>query len=325
MYKLYVEAGEGQGGINNIIKNFKVAIVEVTFLTGDYDYDCNYIEAAEESYIKKSKRHPERAKKCYNIKESGKGAHKMTEDMLVGLPPIYNIDTIEPQLIKLMKNGYSTKVAASKLRFLLKTHKIVPSLSSSQLNDLCKILFDGKTYKQKRDEVLLEHIESLIDQGYIIPSKIASRLAGFDATHVFNFLAKYKSSYLVGLIYSYLTKTLKYTGKINMALLGTKFSVEYGSFSRFYSSKIGPVLKIKDDIYFNDDIDLINKIKNFDKALAKRAIKICSGPKDLLEMLGYHKWEVNLDDLEFRNSIFKTLFDGLSIQDAFLNFAFRYL
>ena len=190
MYKLYVEAGEGQGGINNIIKNFKVSIVEVTLLTGDYDYDCNYIEAAEESYIKKSKRHPERAKKCYNIKESGKGAHKMTEDMLVGLPPIYNIDTIEPQLIKLMKNGYSTKVAASKLRFLLKTHKIVPSLSSSQLNDLCKILFDGKTYKQKRDEVLLEHIESLIDQGYIIPSKIASRLAGFDATHVFNFLAK---------------------------------------------------------------------------------------------------------------------------------------
>ncbi len=323
MYRLYVKGGEGQDGINNIIKYFKVSIVEVIFLTGNYDYDCNYIEAAEESYIKKALRVPERAEKCYNKKESGKGSHKMTEEMLYDLLPVYTIDTIEPHIIDLMKNGYSTKIAASKLPFILKTHKVIPSISASQLNHICNILFEGKTYRQKRDEVLLEHIDSLIEQGYITPYKIADKLAGFNAAKVFNFLARYKSSYIIGLTYSYLINMVKYTGKIHKGLLAVRLGAYDSLFLNFYSSKIGHVIKNKDDLL--DNIDLINRIEDFDAAFARRATKICSGPIDLLEMLGYHKLEVDLNDFEFRNSLFKILFNGLSFQDAMLNFAFRIL
>jgi len=71
--------------------------------------------------------------------------------------------------------------------------------------------------------------------------------------------------------------------------------------------------------------DLINSVQDFDRVLAKRLLRSCSSPKELLIMLGYELTDLDLDSQDIQDTIYKDLFGGLTAKEAFLIYGFKLL
>lgn len=95
------------------------------------------------------------------------------------------------------------------------------------------------------------------------------------------------------------------------------------SFKNFYIRYFESAKYIVEDLF--SDREVVERVKRFDKALAVRAIRSCNTAKCLLILLGYDLLDIDINNHQVQESLFKELFNGLSIGEAFLNFAFKVL
>jgi len=103
MYKIHRKAGGGTKGINAIFDNVEIDIWEVVFSTGDFDYDCSFIELLEDWWIDKTdSRNPTIG---YNIQKGSAGSHQ-------GIHKGHKIKIEMSILESLLTNGYPQKLIA---------------------------------------------------------------------------------------------------------------------------------------------------------------------------------------------------------------------
>jgi len=184
MRVVYDEAGGGTKGINAIIDSFKLEILEVTFISGNYKQDCKAIEHLEDFYMIVS---DSLRPKGYNIATGSTGPH--VSESSGG----YGASRLQVTLDHLISHGWNMGDIAFYLR-----------ISVQQLDTIVRRAHEGKYFTIVQEELIENKMFELIEEGYMTPGQLADFFKGYGPNEAFAFLAKTKKGkeYLKSLITS---------------------------------------------------------------------------------------------------------------------------
>ncbi|KKM68211.1 hypothetical protein LCGC14_1463160, partial [marine sediment metagenome] len=255
MHDIYVSAGGGIEGRKAILDTFTVEVFEIIPAT-NFNHDTKYIEALEDWWIDLTdSTNPAIG---YNVRGGNIGGHKghSKKDVDPGqlkmliksgfsqkqIADYFDVDRktifnrikenwpetkgnwydvrrllLKPNLIKYVKQGYSQQEIRS---FFPSPDSEDGLISRSQLYNIFKDCFEGKTFDDLQKLYLGNIIDSLIEQGFTTPSQIASNIKAMDTKRVWTFLVTNKIDYATSLISSYISKgfvtTIQLAGQLDI-------------------------------------------------------------------------------------------------------------
>ncbi|KON26919.1 hypothetical protein AC481_06215 [miscellaneous Crenarchaeota group archaeon SMTZ-80] len=211
---------------------------------------------------------------------------------------------LKPEILKLVKQGYSQE----------EIRNLFPSpfsedgvMSRTQIYNIFKDCFEEQTFINVQKDNLGDIIDSLIEQGFVTPTQIATKIKGMNARKVWTFLVNNKENYLISLISSFISK-----GYITTIQLADQLDIDQWNVERFIERSMRGIR--------------IEKLELFDKPRARKLIVESETAEDLLRGLGYS--ESTIKNYRFYNkiqNIINDLFDGMSFDDAKLFYTSHYL
>jgi hypothetical protein len=293
-----------QDAIRALFEQFELKVFEIVYSSGNFDSDCDRIEAIEEWWITKT---DSRNKAIgYNIRGGSIGTHTGHS----------KIDIDMGLLKRLIQSGYSQKQVANYFgverktifnrlkegwpdtggNWYLAVRKFVKPLleryiksgmeqeeirrqfsspyssdgymSRSQLYSIFEDCFEGDHFDALQDTYLNSIIDTLLDQGYRTPAEIASKLKNIDTGGVWKFLVMRKVAYAISLIEDFISK-----GFITTKTLANELNLPQHVIEKFLLKKMRGIR--------------IEKLELYDRPRAWRHILESETPKDLLSILGY--------------------------------------
>jgi hypothetical protein len=279
MHMVYKKAGGGQEGIDAIIDNFDLKIVEILPISDDYDADCKMIERYEDYWMDIAGQ----IGVLYAAAGGHAGGHVAEERS--GHAQL----RLENKINDLLKNGFSKR----KLQEYLK-------LTTWKLETLIKLSTEGKTYTEAIDQSVSDEIFGLVDSGVFTIKEFAAHLEGLDEEGVLLYLTKIgrtrENLYLKGLISSLLLTSSPTTF--------TYKSVSYGKILRKLGIPPGTRdMNLKD--FMLREMKLKNAITRDDlifwiRPYARMMVKHFNTPKEFLDHLGLGKNLINSRSIKNR-------------------------
>ncbi|HEC37114.1 hypothetical protein LCGC14_1446280 [marine sediment metagenome] len=211
---------------------------------------------------------------------------------------------LKPSLIKYVKQGYSQQEIRGFFPSPISEDGLI---SRSQLYNIFKDCFEGKTFDDLQKLYLGNIIDSLIEQGFTTPALITSNIKAMNTKRVWTFLVNNKLDYAISLISSYISK-----GFVTTIQLAEQLGVEQSSIERIIERNMRGIRT--------------EKLELFDKPRARRLILEADNAEVLLLKLGYS--ESTVKTYRYKNTVdnvINTLFDGMSFAEAKLFYTNNYL
>ncbi|KKM88489.1 hypothetical protein LCGC14_1258240, partial [marine sediment metagenome] len=342
MHDIYVSAGGGVEGRKAILDTFTVEVFEI-IPANNFDYDSKYIKALEDWWIDLTdSRNPAIG---YNVRKGNVGGHKghAKKDVDPGslkmliksgfsqkqIADYFDVDRktvfnrikenwpetkgnwydarrllLKPSLIKYVKQGYSQQEIRGFFPSPITEDGLI---SRSQLYNIFKDCFEGKTFDDLQRQYLGNIIDSLIEQGFTTPALIASNIKAMNTKRVWTFLVNNKLDYATSLISSYISK-----GFVTTVQLAEQLSIKQWNVERIIEKNMRGIRT--------------ERLELFDKPRARRLITGVNTAEDLLLALDYSKNTIQTYKSENKiENVISKLFDGMSFDEAKLYYTSNYL
>lgn len=322
MHEAIDQQANEQDGIKAIFEVFELQVFEIIYSTGNYDLDCERIEAIEEWWITKTdSRNPAIG---YNIRGGSVGSHtgNTKKDIDLGLlkrliqsgytqqqvtnyfgvdrKTIFNRlkegwpDTggnwylavrkfIKPLLLNLIKSGMEQDDI---LKQFSSPYTSDGYMSRSQLYNIFKDCFDGNHFEEIQKTSLGLIIDSLIEEGYRTPTEFADKLINMDAKRVWKFLVTHRFQYTFSLISDYISN-----GFVTTQALADELNIPRYTIESFVQKKMRGIR--------------VEKLVLYERPRAWLHILESQNPEHLLSLLGYTK--KTIDTYRVRGKIDSTV------------------
>ncbi len=173
MRMIYDNAGRGQKGINAIVKNFKLEIVEILLISGKYKRDCRILEELEDYWRDRASEFGE----LYSSVGGSAGSH------VARIRSPYGKEERYAKVRDLIRHGYSKKEMADYLDLFWN-----PLYGSNALNNLIDEA-TGMSYTAANLKYVGSEIINLLDSGIFSLEGLSSYFRGMDNNEMFSFLA----------------------------------------------------------------------------------------------------------------------------------------
>jgi len=271
MRMVYKNAGKGQKGINAILKNFKLEIVELQLISESYKRETKIFEQLEDYWMDKAKEIGE----LYAAAGGSAGSHISPERSA------HARKALHVKVRDLISHGFSKKEMAEYFNF---PWSEVTS-TSRKLDRVIKDACDGMPYTKAKIEYVGNQIFTLIDSGIRTIPELATYFKGMNSDEIFQFLASKNfplgNLYLEGLISSTILKLewsslLPSQSKI-LSELGISSHLTY-SLRDFITRR-----KLKSISFFKTE-DLITMLKPYARIIVKHFDKA----SDLLKAINWY-------------------------------------
>jgi hypothetical protein len=334
MHDIYITAGKGNKGIKVIKNIFDVRIEEIIFESGDFEYDCHFIEAVEQSYI--SITSSDNPNIGYNIRGGSVGSHKghskkVIDKSILGnlikngrsqeeIEKYFKVDRktifnrikeywsstkgnwyevrrllLKPEILKYVKQGYSQEEIR---RFFPSSYNKDGFMSRSQIYQVFQDCFEGKSFKGIQENCLGSLIDCFNKEGLLTPIQLAPKFKGLDEIKIWTFLVNNRESYLKLLITFLISKGYRTTIK-----LAEKMGINQWNVERFIEKSMRG---IRTEV-----------IESFDRPLARNLMYECNRYIQLLQKMGYKESTIQTYISKNKiNDLIKKIFGGKSFDEV---------
>ena len=308
MRVVYDNAGEGQKGINAIVKNFKFDIVELLVISESYEGDVQIIEQLEDYWSDVAIL---QGYELYTKAGGSIGAHVLEEKGGHGRKEAHE------KAKDLIRHGFSKKDIAQYFGM-----PYSPPYGSSRLNGLLAEALEGKSYTKARNEYVGSEILNLIDNGVLTISELSSYFRGMSDIDLFMFLKT--KHFTQGNLYL--------SGLISSAILKLRQDLVFGMYYHAYTySDIMEELGLNAgkshllENYMTREMKTITNINDYDliswlRPYAKILIRHSNTASELLALLN---WDKDLTS-QLASSRIERLF-GINFKQAKMTFTNGFL